>query len=191
MHFSVATAISAVALLASSAQAAHTITLKNNCSFGVGTYVHTWSGPAYNANQDIPAKSSKSFTVQDGWDGRICDKTASGVCANSCYGSCSMTEFNMNAYNGLNFYDISNIQAYTVPQKIESGCADQTVTCTSANCACNQVKLCLIYAPLIPFDHDSIRHTAPVTPPEPAVVPVPSTKPSAHAPHPTSLLLTA
>ncbi|KAG9128501.1 hypothetical protein FRC07_005868, partial [Ceratobasidium sp. 392] len=115
MRFTIATVLSTAAFLVSSVQAAHTITLKNNCSYGVGTYVHTWSGNAYTGapNQDIPAYSSKSISVPDGWDGRICDKTASGVCANSCYGSCSMVEFNMNA-GGLNYYDISNIQAYSV-----------------------------------------------------------------------------
>ncbi|QRV88016.1 pathogenesis-related protein PR5K (thaumatin family) [Ceratobasidium sp. AG-Ba] len=137
MHFSAAAVLSAVATLASSVQASHKITLKNNCSYGVGMYVHTWSGAAYTGapNQDIPAGGSKAITVPDGWDGRICDKTASGVCANSCYGACSMTEFNMNA-GGLNYYDISNIQAYSVPQKITSGC--DSLICTSAGCPCNQ-----------------------------------------------------
>ncbi|KAG9091509.1 hypothetical protein FS749_016486, partial [Ceratobasidium sp. UAMH 11750] len=117
--------------------AAHTITLKNNCSFGVGLFVHNWSGNPYTGapNQDIPAHSSRSISVPDGWDGHICDKTASGVCANNCYGACSMTEFNMNS-NGLNYYDISNIQAYSVAQSISSSCG--SVTCTSAGCPCNQ-----------------------------------------------------
>ncbi|QRV79694.1 pathogenesis-related protein PR5K (thaumatin family) [Ceratobasidium sp. AG-Ba] len=137
MRFSAITALSAAAFLASSVQAAHSVTLKNNCSYGVGLFVHTWSGTPFTGgnNQDIPAKSSKTITIPDGWDGRICDKTASGVCANNCYGSCSMTEFNMNA-GGLNYYDISNIQAYSVPQSISSSCG--SVTCTSAGCPCNQ-----------------------------------------------------
>ncbi|QRV87947.1 COP8 protein [Ceratobasidium sp. AG-Ba] len=77
----VASLYSAVVLLASIVQAAHTITLKNECSFGVGTYVHNWGGTAYIGvpQQDIPAKSSKSIIVPDGWIGRICDKTASGA----------------------------------------------------------------------------------------------------------------
>ncbi|KAG8770386.1 hypothetical protein FRC12_004294, partial [Ceratobasidium sp. 428] len=109
----------------------------NNCSYGVGLYVHTWSGNAYTGapNQDVSAYSSRSISVPDGWDGRVCDKTASGVCANSCYGSCSMVEFNMNA-GGLNYYDISNIQAYSVAQAVSSSCG--SVTCTSAGCPCNQ-----------------------------------------------------
>ncbi|KAG8790377.1 hypothetical protein FRC12_012016, partial [Ceratobasidium sp. 428] len=104
---------------------------------GVGLYVHTWSGNAYTGapNQDVPAYSSRSISVPDGWDGRVCDKTASGVCANSCYGGCSMVEFNMNA-GGLNYYDISNIQAYSVAQSVSSSCG--SVTCTSAGCPCNQ-----------------------------------------------------
>ncbi|KAG9103370.1 hypothetical protein FRC06_011249 [Ceratobasidium sp. 370] len=135
MYFPTAAIVSAATLLASSVHAAHVMTLRNNCSFGVGLYVHTWSGPAYNGQVDVPAKSSKSITVQDGWDGRICDLTASGVCKNSCYGACSMTEFNMNS-GGLNWYDISNIQAYSVPQQISTSCG--SVTCTSATCPCNQ-----------------------------------------------------
>ncbi|QRV88015.1 COP8 protein [Ceratobasidium sp. AG-Ba] len=137
MYFSTAI-LSAVTLLVASVQAAHTIRLHNQCGYGVGTYVSNWSGNRYtgNPNQDIPAGGTNTITVPDGWDGRICDKTASGVCANNCYGSCSMVEFNMNANSNLNYYDISNIQAYSVAQSVSSSCG--SVTCTSAYCPCNQ-----------------------------------------------------
>lgn len=130
-------AIASLALAAVSVEASHTITLRNNCAWGVDLLLHNWSGAAYTgpAIGNIPAYSSKSVVVPDGWDGRICDTPASSGCSNSCYGSCSMTEFNMNA-GGLNWYDISNIQGYTVPQQISTSCG--SVTCTSATCPCNQ-----------------------------------------------------
>ncbi|CAE6444291.1 unnamed protein product [Rhizoctonia solani] len=137
MHSSITATFSALAFLASAVQVSHTITLRNNCGWGVGLRVDNYSGSPYTgaARVDVPAKSSKSVVVPDGWDGRVCDVTASGSCANNCYGACSMAEFNMNS-GGLNWYDISNILAYTVPQKISSSC--DSVTCTSAGCPCNQ-----------------------------------------------------
>ncbi|KAF8709736.1 PCI domain, partial [Rhizoctonia solani] len=137
MHFSITATFSALAFLASAVQASHTITLRNNCGWGAGLRVDNYSGSPYTgaARVDVPAKSSKSVVVPDGWDGRVCDVTASGSSANNCYGACSMAEFNMNS-GGLNWYDISNILAYTVPQKISSSC--DSVTCTSAGCPCNQ-----------------------------------------------------
>ncbi|KAG8737049.1 hypothetical protein FRC10_008645 [Ceratobasidium sp. 414] len=148
MHFSTATIVSAAALLASSVQAAHTMTLRNNCPFGVDLNVHTWSGPAYNGHVSVPAKGSSSITVQDGWDGRICDRTASGVCGNNCYGACSMTEFNMNS-RGLNWYDISNIQAYTVAYRPGdmSGTCGGTGPVDQAVRACADPNFTITYCP--------------------------------------------
>ncbi|KAG8776705.1 hypothetical protein FRC12_000771 [Ceratobasidium sp. 428] len=96
-----------------------------------------WSGAAYNgpAIGTIAAKGSHKVTVPDGWDGRICEST--GGCANGCYGQCSMVEFNMNS-GGLNWYDISNIQAFTVAQKIQAGAGCDAVSCGAANCPCKQ-----------------------------------------------------
>ncbi|KAG8772555.1 hypothetical protein FRC12_003010 [Ceratobasidium sp. 428] len=137
MYFSIATTLSTVALLAYGAQASHDITLHNNCAHAMSLKLSNWPGhPAYNgpAIGTIAAKGSKKVTVPNGWDGRICEAT--GNCGTGdCYGKCSMTEFNMDA-SGLNYYDISNIQAFTVAQKISSGCG--SVTCGGANCPCDQ-----------------------------------------------------
>ncbi|KAG9103321.1 hypothetical protein FRC07_010026, partial [Ceratobasidium sp. 392] len=134
MYFSTA-AFSVVALLTSSVQAAHVVTLHNNCARAVDLKLHTWSGTPYNgpAVGTVAAKGSKKITIPNGWDGRICEST--GGCANDCYGKCSMVEFNMNA-GGLNYYDISNIQAFTVAQKVASNCG--SVSCGGAQCPCNQ-----------------------------------------------------
>ncbi|CAE6342663.1 unnamed protein product [Rhizoctonia solani] len=137
MYFSITSTFSALALLVSGVQAAHTLTLKNNCAWGVGVRVDNWSGSPYTgaARVDIGAKTSKSVSVPNGWIGRVCDVAGDGSCANNCYGKCSMSEFNMNA-GGLNYYDISNILSFTVAQSISSSCG--SVTCTSVNCPCNQ-----------------------------------------------------
>ncbi|CAE6455839.1 unnamed protein product [Rhizoctonia solani] len=131
------TAITTFALMIG-AQAIHQMNLRNNCGFAVELKLSNWPGhPPYTgpAIGGLSAKTSKTITVPDGWDGRICD-AAGGCGGGDCYGKCLMTEFNMNA-GGLNYYDISNIQAYTVHQRIEaSGC--QTVTCTSPSCPCYQ-----------------------------------------------------
>ncbi|KAG8698780.1 hypothetical protein FRC08_005704 [Ceratobasidium sp. 394] len=139
MHFSVTTALSALALLASGAQAAHVLTLHNNCGRDVALTLNNWSGTPYNGPPigTIHSKDSKKITVPDGWDGRICESTGGCGGSGKCFGKCSMVEFNMNS-NGLNYYDISNIQAFTMAQKIAAGSGCNTVTCGGANCPCKQ-----------------------------------------------------
>ncbi|QRW16425.1 pathogenesis-related protein PR5K (thaumatin family) [Rhizoctonia solani] len=137
MHFSITATFSALAFLASAVQVSHTITLRNNCGWALACASITTAGHLTLEQHVLTFQQNhqRVLFVPDGWDGRVCDVTASGSCANNCYGACSMAEFNMNS-GGLNWYDISNILAYTVPQKISSSC--DSVTCTSAGCPCNQ-----------------------------------------------------
>ncbi|KAB5588060.1 hypothetical protein CTheo_8496 [Ceratobasidium theobromae] len=150
MYFSAAAIVSAVALFASGVEASHRITLRNNCAWGVGLLLHNWSGTPYTgpAIGSIAAKSSKVITVPDGWDGRICDTPPSSGCTNSCYGACSMTEFNMNS-GGLNWYDISNIQAYTVAYRPGdmSGSCGGTGPVDQAVRACGAADFTVVYCP--------------------------------------------
>ncbi|KAJ7605953.1 hypothetical protein DFH06DRAFT_1348372 [Mycena polygramma] len=107
------------AVLAAVAHADHRITLRNNCAFTVGMTISSfphngvdYTGPAI---PDIPAFSSHDVTVPSGY-----------------------WTFDSANINGNNDYDISNIQGFSVAQRIipDSGC--DTVTCTDVNCACNQ-----------------------------------------------------
>ncbi|KAJ7893262.1 hypothetical protein B0H13DRAFT_2339748 [Mycena leptocephala] len=132
--------------LAAVANASHRITLRNNCAWGVGltlsSFPHQgvdYTGPAIG---DIPAFTSKDITMER----QVASVIALPI-LNDCFGGiafgeagCSMTEWTFNSANigGQNDYDISNIQGYSVPQRIipDSGCS--TVTCTSATCPCDQ-----------------------------------------------------
>ncbi|KAJ7467777.1 hypothetical protein B0H11DRAFT_2239193 [Mycena galericulata] len=102
-----------VAVLAATANADHTITLRNNCAWGVGmtlsNYPHNgvdYTGPAI---PDIAAGTSWDLTVPTGvsikfwllltFPGRICDRPPNSGCENDCFGgiafgeaACSMTE---------------------------------------------------------------------------------------------------
>ncbi|KAJ7498221.1 hypothetical protein B0H11DRAFT_2226358 [Mycena galericulata] len=146
-----------VAVLAATANADHTITLRNNCAWGVGmtlsNYPHNgvdYTGPAI---PDIAAGTSWDLTVPTGWNGkcRICDRPPNSGCENDCFGgiafgeaACSMTEacstwtFDSANLGGQDDYDISNIQGFSVAQQIlpNSGCS--VVTCTSEDCPCDQ-----------------------------------------------------
>ncbi|KAF7331367.1 COP8 protein [Mycena kentingensis (nom. inval.)] len=139
-----------LASLAAVASATRRITLRNNCDWGVGltlsNFPHAgvdYTGPAIG---DIPAHSSKDIQVPNGWNGRICDRPPNSGCENDCFGgiafgkaACSMTEFTFDSSNigGKTDYDISNIQGFSVAQRIipDNG---ETVTCKAANCPCNQ-----------------------------------------------------
>ncbi|KAG8772554.1 hypothetical protein FRC12_003009 [Ceratobasidium sp. 428] len=143
MHYSIIGVLSAVALFASSSAEAilnTTITLHNNCSRAVALQLSSRSGTPYKgpAIGSISAKGTKAVTVPDDWSGSICESV--GGCANNCVGKCSMTEFEMNTGSlpGIrwNRYDISNVQGFTIAQRISIVCGN--VTCTSANCPCDQ-----------------------------------------------------
>ncbi|KAJ7731546.1 hypothetical protein B0H16DRAFT_1469111 [Mycena metata] len=83
----------------------------------------------------------------DGMASRICDRPPNSGCQNDCFGgiafgeaACSMTEWTFDSANigGQTDYDISNIQGFSVPQQIIPDGGAGVVTCTSANCPCNQ-----------------------------------------------------
>lgn len=141
--------VAAAAAFASSAYAAHTITFHNACGWAVGQTVSNYpGGGGFNGpfQLSIPAGGRQSITVNDGWNGRICDKPPNSGCENDCWGgiafgkaSCSMTEFKMNGDRNLNYYNISNIQGYSVAlmiQPVGSGC--ENLICQGVNCPCKQ-----------------------------------------------------
>ncbi|KAF7372874.1 COP8 protein [Mycena sanguinolenta] len=139
------------AVLVAVANATHTITLRNNCAFGVGMTISNYpnQGAAYTGNTapDIPAGQSFAAVVPTGWNGRICDRPPGSGCENNCFGGiafgeapCSMTEWTFDSANigGQTDYDISNIQGYSVAQEIIPGVSGDTVICTSEDCPCNE-----------------------------------------------------
>ncbi|KZP26538.1 hypothetical protein FIBSPDRAFT_819570 [Athelia psychrophila] len=124
--------------------ASHTITLTNKCTGGVPVWVDsTYSPVAYTGAQPgtIGAGKTVNIVVPNGWNSRICRNAGGARCADAVSKE-SMAEFNLDS-GGLDYYDISNIEGYTVAQEIVAhntspygGCG--TVECTSANCACSQ-----------------------------------------------------
>ncbi|KZP12385.1 hypothetical protein FIBSPDRAFT_1050103 [Athelia psychrophila] len=133
-----------VAASAATAVMAHTITLTNNCGSSVPVYVDSAYSPvAYTGAQPgtIGAGSSVAITLPTGWNSRICHNADGKNCADGATVD-SMSEFNLDS-GGLDYYDISNIEGYTIAQEIVAhgtssfgGCG--TVECTSASCACSQ-----------------------------------------------------
>ncbi|KAF8142816.1 hypothetical protein K438DRAFT_1994530 [Mycena galopus ATCC 62051] len=157
-------------ILVAVANATHTITLRNKCSFGVGMTVSNYpnQGAPYTGNTapNIPAGQSFAVVVPNGSIEQVAFVIAlrtpvcifrvlresfltisfSG-CENNCFGGiafgeapCSMTEWTFDSANigGKTDYDISNIQGFSVAQQIIPGVSGATVTCTSANCPCNE-----------------------------------------------------
>ncbi|KAF7368084.1 COP8 protein [Mycena sanguinolenta] len=128
------------AVLFGIASAKHTITLRNNCASSVGLTISNYpnSGPPYTGNTAPNIAAGKS---------RICDRPPKSGCQNNCFGGiafgkapCSMTEWTFDSANigGKTDYDISNIQGFSVAQKIIPGGSGATVTCKSAKCPCNE-----------------------------------------------------
>ncbi|KAF8179543.1 hypothetical protein K438DRAFT_2021598 [Mycena galopus ATCC 62051] len=126
------------AILVAAANATHTITLRNNCGFGVGMTVSNYpnQGAAYTGN-----------TARILRRGRASLSLSPMGCENNCFGgiafgeaACSMTEWTFDSANigGQTDYDISNIQGFSVAQQIIPGVSGATVTCTSEDCPCNE-----------------------------------------------------
>ncbi|KAF8321166.1 Osmotin, thaumatin-like protein [Clavulina sp. PMI_390] len=109
--------------------ASHKFTLVNKCSGTKSISIDNWSGTAYTGAQppDLASGASWSTTIPNGWDGRLCDHR-------NCWGSFSMSEFNLDA-SGLSYYDISNIEGFSVGQKIVAAGGD-TQECKAASCPC-------------------------------------------------------
>ncbi|KAJ7633544.1 hypothetical protein DFH06DRAFT_1337029 [Mycena polygramma] len=144
------------AVLASVVNASHRITLRNNCGrameLKISSYPHAgtdYHGPPI---PKLAAGASHAITVPKGYARRICDRPANSGCDNDCFGgiafgkaACSMTEWTFNSakINGHVDYDISNIQGFSVAQRIipDSACHSKksgTLTCKSKTCPCNE-----------------------------------------------------
>ncbi|KIM79148.1 hypothetical protein PILCRDRAFT_823727 [Piloderma croceum F 1598] len=124
--------------------ATHTFTLVNHCSYGVPVWVdNAYSKVPYNGAQPgtIGAGSSVNIDIPNGWNSRICHNADGAKCVDDVTKD-SLAEFNLDS-GGLDYYDISNIEGYSIAQEIQphntspyGGC--QTVECTSATCPCSQ-----------------------------------------------------
>jgi len=135
---------SVMVLKATVVLATHTFTLANHCSYGVPVYVdNAYSSVPYNGPQPgtIGAGQSVDIDIPNGWNSRICHNADGRKCADGATED-SMSEFNLDS-GGLDYYDISNIEGYTIAQQIQphntspyGGC--QTVKCTSSTCPCDQ-----------------------------------------------------
>ncbi|KAJ7164264.1 Osmotin thaumatin-like protein [Mycena filopes] len=137
-----------VALVLASTAAARTLTVVNSCSYTVWSVLFTSSGghPTQPTGWEAAANSQVQFDVPSDWDGRVwgrrnCDfSTNPGP--NSCLdGGCNggllcdvntgtgvppatLAEFNFNG-GGTDFYDVSLVDGYNLPMKIDNnvGCA--------------------------------------------------------------------
>jgi hypothetical protein len=125
------------------------VTVKNNCSYTV--YPGIYPASYDNGGWELTAGSSVSFTLANGWDGRIwgrigCNSASPAVCyTGSCGGTglqcagttgvagTSLAEFNLDA-SGTDYYDVSYVDGFDNPIGIEvsnSSCVSPN-TCTSA-----------------------------------------------------------
>jgi len=122
----------------------HTFTLTNNCGNGVPVYVDSAYSPvAYTGPQPgtISAGSSVNIVLPTSWNSRICHDADGANCADGVTVD-SMAEFNLDS-GDLDYYDISNIEGFSIAQEIQphntspyGGC--QTVECTEVTCSCGE-----------------------------------------------------
>ena len=136
------------------------VTVKNNCSYTV--YPGIYPASYDNGGWEMTAGSSVSFTLANGWNGRIwgrigCNSASPAVCTTgSCGGTglqcagttgaagTSLAEFNLDA-SGTDYYDVSYVDGFDNPIGISvsnSSCVSPN-TCTSApltDCPSGELK---------------------------------------------------
>ncbi|KAG2218577.1 hypothetical protein INT45_014166 [Circinella minor] len=112
------------------------VTVKNSCSNNLKVYKLT-NGGGDQESQDVSAGSSHDFQVNSDWSGRFWGCKEGGDC--SSYGSAvSLAEFLFKGYEGSDFYDISFVDGFNLPMRIEpegqSG-GDGGYNCGSPTCS--------------------------------------------------------
>ncbi|KAJ6468544.1 hypothetical protein C8R47DRAFT_1078337 [Mycena vitilis] len=145
------TSLIIAAVLASVVNASHRITLRNNCGrameLKISSYPHAgtdYHGPAI---PKIAAGASHVVTVPKGVRKRLLRRNrvrqSRLLDDRAPFDRCDQWTFNSAKINGHVDYDISNIQGFSVAQRIipETACHSQksgTVTCKSKTCPCNE-----------------------------------------------------
>ncbi|MGD0941275.1 MAG: thaumatin family protein [Terracidiphilus sp.] len=138
---------------------AATVTVKNNCSYTIypGIYPATYD----NGGWTMTAGSSVSFTLANGWNGRIwgrkgCNSASPAVCTTgSCGGTglecagttgvagTSLAEFNLDA-SGTDWYDVSYVDGFDNPIGVvvsNSSCVSPNTCTTGPLTSCNSSLL--------------------------------------------------
>ncbi|GAA5916757.1 hypothetical protein JCM8208_001679 [Rhodotorula glutinis] len=144
-------ALALVALLPAGALAAdRQFTIVNSCDFTVWPAVTNWNeGAKYTGVRgwEAAAGTSETVTVPEGWNGRVWTRRACSFdgngkgscvtgdctggleCDDNTIGWVNVGEFNLNAWGGNDFWDISAVPGWTVPMSIEpDGC--DSLSCT-------------------------------------------------------------
>jgi hypothetical protein len=147
--------IAVLALLPCQDAFAATVTVKNSCSYTIypGIYPATYD----NGGWTMTAGSSVSFTLANGWNGRIwgrkgCNSASPAVCTTgSCGGTglqcagttgvagTSLAEFNLDA-SGTDWYDVSYVDGFDNPIGVvvsNSSCVSPNTCTTGPLTSCN------------------------------------------------------
>ncbi|KAG8854679.1 hypothetical protein FRB96_007364 [Tulasnella sp. 330] len=131
-----ASTVAASALVLASSAAARTFTVYNNCPFTIWPALFTDlnvgsatpnqpTGWAQNAYQSV------SFSVPNNWTaGRIWRVAETARFIVAAFDSRTLAEFTLSASSGLDYYDVSLVDGYNLPLKIQS----TTASCGVANC---------------------------------------------------------
>ncbi|MBM9503502.1 thaumatin family protein [Streptomyces sp. KK5PA1] len=123
-----------------------TITLVNRTSQTVWAVV-TNTSAAYPGGRRLQPGQSTSLTVADNWGGRIWGRTGcagdagghclTGDCTTTCGGPTTPTtlgEFTFNAFDGMDFYDVSMVDGSNLPMWINIAHTTTADPLTSAGC---------------------------------------------------------
>ncbi|MGA2435659.1 MAG: thaumatin family protein [Bryobacteraceae bacterium] len=152
-------AIAVLTMLPSQNVFAATVTVKNSCSYTIypGIYPATYS----NGGWTMTSGSSVSFTLANGWNGRIwgrkgCNSASPAVCTTgSCGGTglqcagttgvagTSLAEFNLDA-SGTDWYDVSYVDGFDNPIGVvvsNSSCVSPNTCTTGPLTSCNSSLL--------------------------------------------------
>ncbi|KAI8150199.1 thaumatin, partial [Fennellomyces sp. T-0311] len=124
------------------------IIVKNRCSHDLQAWYRT-NGDPHGQMRHVAHGKTTTINVEDNWEGRV---WARGACTKSgCDGTvASLAEFRLNGANNIDYYDVSFVDGYNLPIRIEptNMVSDHTVASDPRHC---QPTFCT-HTPSCPHD---------------------------------------
>lgn len=123
-----------VVLLTLTMAAAKDIIIRNLCSHDLHATYQTNTEP-YGKVFPLPAKSNKTITVDNDWEGRVWAQESCHPPENclqaGAHNPASLAEFKMSGANNVDYYDISFVDGYNLPLRVEPTKLEQDHTVSS------------------------------------------------------------
>ncbi|BBN00740.1 hypothetical protein MPTK1_2g01690 [Marchantia polymorpha subsp. ruderalis] len=119
------------------------ITIRNRCSYSVTACAQSGSGPVSRYNVGAGGSQAMNFGSSCSWPDGIIFPSVGGQCTDR--NLANIAEFTLGGFANSDYYDLSNINAYTIgleirPTQIAGGATPGGMRCGSPKCVINDIR---------------------------------------------------